>query len=94
MKTETISDAILDLIKKARVVTSDRVAKELDINKSTAAGHLTQMKKNKLIVGCNGLWAETSFDLSHADIILNNQQTTVSELISIMNRIVALGKQS
>jgi DNA-binding IscR family transcriptional regulator len=94
MKTETASDTILDLIKKGRVVSTDRIAKELDINKSAAAGLLSQMKKCKVIVGRNGLWAKNHTDLNLADSILTNQQTTVSELISIMNSIVSIGKKS
>ena len=93
MKTETVSDTILDLIKQAKVISTDRVAKELDINRSTAAGYLSQLKKTKVIVGNQGLWAMSYQDLTQADSILNNQQTTVSELIGIMNSIVSLGKK-
>ena len=92
MKTETISDMILDLMKTVKVVTSDRIAKELNINKKTAAGHLSQMKKDKLVVSHNGLWALNHVDLNMAESILNNQQTTVNDLIGIMNSIVKLGK--
>jgi hypothetical protein len=51
------------------------------------------MKKSKVIVGRNGLWAQNHEDLNLANSIINNQQTTVQELSSIMNSIVALGKQ-
>jgi len=94
MKTENASDVILDLMKVSKIVSTDRIAKELDINKSAAAGLLSQMKKCKVIVGRNGLWAQNHSDLNQADSILNNQQTTVNELITIMNSIVSLGKQS
>lgn len=93
MNTETASDTILDLIKQAKVISTDRIAKELDINRFAAAGLLSQMKKSKVIVGRNGLWAQNHEDLNLANSIINNQQTTVQELSSIMNSIVALGKQ-
>lgn len=93
MKTDTISDEIIALIKQHKVVSAEQVARQLDIKQASASGILANMRKNKLIVGHNKVWALNHTDLNQANSILSTKKTTANELISIMNSIVALGRK-
>lgn len=92
MKSESMTDRIVDYIRQEKVVTTDRIASLTKLNKATAAGLLTHLRKTNRIVGGEGLWALTNTDLNQANKILANKNTSVSDMTSIMNRLVTTGK--
>lgn len=92
MKSESMTDRIVEYIRQEKVVTTDRIASLTKLNKATAAGLLTHLRKTERIVGANGLWALTNTDLNQANKILSNKNTSVSDMTNIMNRLVTTGK--
>lgn len=92
MKSESMTDRIVDYIRQEKVVTTDRIASLTKLNKSTAAGLLTHLRKTNKIVGGEGLWALNNTDLNQANKILSNKTISASDLTSIMNRLVTTGK--
>ena len=92
MKSESMTDRIVELIRQEKVVTTDRIVSFTKLNKSTAAGLLTHLRKTNKIVGNNGLWAMNNADLNQANKILSNKTTSVSDLTNIMNSLVTTGK--
>lgn len=92
MKSESMTDRIVDYIRQEKVVTTDRIASLTKLNKATAAGLLTHLRKTNKIVGGEGLWAMNQEDLNEANKILSNKNTSVSDMMNIMNRLVTTGK--
>lgn len=92
MKSESMTDRIVDYIRQEKVVTTDRIASLTKLNKATAAGLLTHLRKTNKIVGGEGLWAMNQEDLNEANKILANKNTSVSDMMNIMNRLVTTGK--
>lgn len=92
MKSESMTDRIVDYIRQEKVVTTDRIASLTKLNKATAAGLLTHLRKTNKIVGGEGLWAMNQEDLNEANKILSNKNTSVTDMMSIMNRLVTTGK--
>ena len=92
MKSESMTDRIVDYIRQEKVVTTDRIASLTKLNKATAAGLLTHLRKTNRIVGGEGLWAMNQEDLNEANKILANKNTSVSDMMNIMNRLVTTGK--
>lgn len=92
MKSASMTDQIMDYIREEKVATTDRIASLTKLNKATAAGLLTHLRKTNRIVGGNGLWAMNNSDLNQANKILENKTTSHSDLANIMNRLVTTGK--
>lgn len=92
MKSESMTDRIVDYIRQEKVVTTDRIASLTKLNKATAAGLLTHLRKTNKIVGGEGLWAMNQEDLNEANKILANKNTSVTDMMNIMNRLVTTGK--
>lgn len=92
MKSESMTDRIVEYIRQEKVATTDRIASLTKLNKATAAGLLTHLRKTNRIVGGEGLWAMNQEDLNEANKILANKNTSVSDMMNIMNRLVTTGK--
>lgn len=87
-----MTDRIVEYIRQEKVATTDRIASLTKLNKATAAGLLTHLRKTNRIVGGEGLWAMNQEDLNEANKILANKNTSVSDMMNIMNRLVTTGK--
>ena len=92
MKSDSMTDRIVEYIRQEKVATTDRIASLTKLNKATAAGLLTHLRKTNKIVGGEGLWALNNADLNQANKIMQNKQTSVPDMTSIMNRMVTTGK--
>ena len=89
---DSMTDKIVEYIRQEKVVSTDRVSKLTKLNKATAAGLLTHLRKIDRIVGKDGLWALNNVDLNQASKILNDKQTSVPDMTNIMNNLVKIGK--
>ncbi len=88
MKVVSLTDAIINRIRQDGVVTSDEIAQELDLNKTTAAGILTQLRvKNKVVYG-KGLWALNNTELAQADKYIKRKKACARELTNILNSMI------
>jgi hypothetical protein len=92
MKSDSMTDWIVEYIRQEKVATTDRIASLTKLNKATAAGLLTHLRKTNKIVGGEGLWALNNTDLNEANKIMQNKQTSIPDMTNIMNRMVTLGK--
>ena len=88
MKVISLTDAIINRINEDRVVTSDEIARELKINKTTAAGLLTQLRLKNKIVSHKGFWALTKTDLDQAEKYMKKKMACARELTSIFNSMI------
>ena len=88
MKVVSLTDAIINRIRQDGVVTSDDIARELKINKTTAAGLLTQLRMKDMVVSGRGFWALTNTDLAQADKYMKRKQACARELTSILNSMI------
>lgn len=88
----SMTDQIVEHIRKEKVVTTDRIASATKLNKATAAGLLTHLRKTGRIVGNNGFWAMNNVDLNQAQKIMKDKQTSAPDMTKIMNRLITTGK--
>jgi hypothetical protein len=89
---DSMTDNIVEHIRQEKVVTTDRIASLTKLNKATAAGLLTHLRKTNRIVGNNGIWAMNNVDLNQAQKIMDNKKTSVPDMTKIMNRLITTGK--
>ena len=92
MKSESMTDRIVEYIRQEKVATTDRIASLTKLNKATAAGLLTHLRKTSRIVGGNGLWALNNTDLNQANKILESKNVSPNDMTAIMNKLITTGK--
>ena len=92
MKSDSMTDRIVEYIRQEKVETTDRIASLTKLKTATAAGLLTHLRKTNKTVGGEGLWALNNTDLNQANKIMQNKQTSIPDMTNIMNRMVTLGK--
>ena len=92
MKSESMTDRIVEYIRQEKVATTDRIASLTKLNKATAAGLLTHLRKTNRIVGGNGLWALNNTDLNQANKILESKNVSPNDMTAIMNKLITTGK--